>query len=120
MDDDQTTNGGEPQAQAPSIGTIVTYYADLDTNRGMKSTDDGAGFVALVVGTEEDGTINLVVFDHRGGIHPMQSVSLDKLEPPAEPEATDDEPATDEASAIDPNAPPLPLTGETMGARVTA
>jgi hypothetical protein len=120
MDENQATNGSEPEAQTPEIGTIVTYYADLDTNRGMKSTDDAQPFAALVVGAVGDGTINLVVFDHRGGIHPMQSVSLDKLEPPAEPEATADEPAADDVSDTDPDAPPLPLMGETAGAPVTA
>ncbi len=105
MDDEATNGNAAATAEAPAIGTIVSYYADLDANRGMKSNDDDAPFAALVVGDGEDGTINLVVFDHRGGIHPTQSVSLDKLQPPpAEPESSEEtQDAGDGAADQDPS-----------------
>lgn len=61
---------------------FVTYYPDLDITAGMKSNGSDRPFVALVVDVPDDETVNLIVFDHQGGIHPMQAVPLSALEPP--------------------------------------
>lgn len=86
-----TQNGNGSSSSIPSPGDIVDYYADHEVTAGMKSNDREKPFVALVVdASEEEGTVALVVFDHQGVSHALQSVPVTQLSPPEPAPETDE------------------------------
>lgn len=58
------------------IGQPAWYYGDLTKTSGMKSNAEGRPFAAFIVDVLSDRLVNLVVFDHRGTMFPLESVPV--------------------------------------------